>query len=158
MRESPITMMRAAGDVMAYTQSGAVVDRRGYVVDDEMGIGTMLARGFGFYPSSASGRYDLIRMSNKITDYQRDVVTSWRTAWVKAMMRGDVAAAREIEKDVADWNAGSVGTGLEIRNFVANSVKALKQARMPVAVRTLKSAPEASRKPLSDMMDMLSEN
>ena len=157
-RESPITMARALGDTYAYLQNGAIVDRRGYVVSDQMTTGTVVARALGFYPSEAAKQYEMIRSAKRMTDYQREVATGFRTAWIKATMRGDRARAREIEAAVEDWNAGAKGTALEVRNFVKNSQKALKEARRPAVERTLRSAPDAAEADLQRMVDLLTAN
>ena len=151
-------MVRALGDVSAYTQSGAVVDRRGYTVTNDMHAGTIIGRALGFYPAAAANQYEIIRAAKRMTDYQREVVTGYRTAWVTAMVRGDREFAREIEASVQDWNAASKGTALEIRNFVPNSQRALREARRPAAERTLRSAPNAAERDLQQMVDLLSLN
>jgi hypothetical protein len=157
-REAPITMVRALGDTYAYLQSGAVVDRRGYVVTPEMTAGTILTRALGFYPSSAAAQYDMIRSAKRMTDYQREVVTSYRTAWVKAMMRNDREGARAIEAEVEGWNETAKGSALEIKNFAKNSQRALGDAKRPAMERTLRSAPNAAERDLQNMIDLMTAN
>jgi hypothetical protein len=157
-REAPVTMVRALADTFAYTQTGAVVDRRGYTVTDDMNTGTLLARALGFYPSAAANQYEMIRSAKRMTDYQREVVTGYRTAWVSAMMRGDREFARQIEQSVEDWNDSAKGTALEIRGFTKNSRRALEEARRPATARTLRSAPNAAEKDLQRMIDLMTLN
>ena len=157
-REAPITMLRALGDTYAYLQNGAIVDRRGYVVSDQMTTGTVVARALGFYPSEAAQQYEMIRAAKRMTDYQREVSTGFRTAWIKAMMRGDTERARVVEETVADWNAGAKGTALEVRDFRKNAQRALKEARRPAIERTLRSAPDAAERDLQRMVDLLTAN
>lgn len=157
-REAPVTMIRALADAYAYTQSGAVVDRRGYTVSPDMDVATVITRALGFYPAAAANQYEMIRSAKRMTDYQREVVTGYRTAWVSAMMRNDREFARQIEESVEDWNAASKGTALEIRNFVQNSRRALQEARRPATVRTLRSAPNAAEQDLQRMVDLLTLN
>lgn len=158
LRESPITMMRAAGEAYVYTQNGAVVDRRGYTVSPDMNAMTVLARVLGFYPVAASRQYEMIGMAKRITDYQREQAAAYRIGWIKATMEGDRARAREIEREVDAWNAGSKGTGLEIRNFVKNSQRALQEARRPASARTLRSAPNAAERDLQNLIDLMIQN
>jgi len=158
VREAPITMLRALGDTSAYLQTGAIVDRRGYVVSNEMTAGTVLARALGFYPAAAAKQYEMIRAAKRMTDYQREVATGFRSAWIRATMRSDRARAREIEAAVADWNAASKGTAMEIRNFVQNSRRALKEARRPAMERTLRSAPDAAERDLRSLVDLWTSN
>ena len=86
------------------------------------------------------------------------MVVGYRTAWVTAMMRNDREFAREIEESVRAWNDASKGTALEIRNFLPNSQRALREARRPAAERTLRTAPNAAERDLRDMVDLLSLN
>jgi hypothetical protein len=158
LRESPVTMMRAAGEAYVYMQNGAITDRRGYTVSPEMSAGVVLTRVLGFYPVAASRQYEMIGMAKRITDYQREQTTAYRTGWVKAMMEGDRARAREIEAEVDTWNAGSKGTGLEIKNFVKNSQRALKEADRPAMERTLRSAPNAAERDLQNLIDLMTLN
>jgi hypothetical protein len=158
LRESPVTMMRAAGEAYVYMQNGAITDRRGYTVSPEMSAGVVLTRMLGFYPVAASRQYEMIGMAKRITDYQREQTTAYRAGWVKAMMEGDRARAREIEAEVDTWNAGSKGTGLEIKNFVKNSQRALKEARRPAMERTLRSAPNAAERDLQNLIDLMIQN
>lgn len=154
-REAPVTMLRAAGDAVAYAKSDAIVDRRGYVVADDANAGVIAARMLGFYPSAAAQQYSTIRVANRVSDYQRDVVAGFRQAWIKAKMDGDTARARDIVSAVDDWNAGAEGTGLKIDNFVKNSQKALKEAQRPAGERTLRTTPKAGREDIEKAFDLL---
>lgn len=157
-REAPVTMIRALADAYAYTQSGAVVDRRGYTVSPDMDAGTVITRALGFYPVAAANQYEVIRAAKRMTDYQREVVTGYRTAWVSAMMRNDRDFARQIEESVDEWNTASDGTALEIKNFVQNSRRALQEARRPASARTLRSAPNAAERDLQNLIDLMIQN
>lgn len=157
-REAPVTMLRAVADAYAYQQNGAVVDRRGYVVSPEMDSWLILTRALGFYPAAAANQYEMIRAAKRMTDFQRELVTSNRTAWVQAMMRGDRAFAKEIEDSVASWNESARGTALEIRDFTKNSQRALREAGRPAMERTLRSAPDAAGKDLQRMIDLMTLN
>ena len=154
-REAPVTMLRAAGDAVAYAKSDAIVDRRGYIVADDANAGVIAARLLGFYPSAAAQQYSAIRVATRVTDYQKDVVAGFRQAWIKAKMEGDEARARDVVKSVEQWNEGAKGTGLEIGNFVKNSERALKQAKMPAGERTLKTLPKAGREDVEKAFDLL---
>ena len=158
VRESPVTAFRALGDAIAYSQSGAIVDKRGYVVSTDMHLGTIAARMLGFYPSAAAESYQGIRIANRITDYQKDVTAGFRQAYIKAQVSNDPAAARAVLDAVRDWNAGARGTALEIRNFEANSQKALREARLPAKERTLRASSRAARDDLDYAFELLSDS
>lgn len=155
LREAPVTGFRMLGDALAYGQSGAVVDRRGYVVSPDMHMGIIASRLLGFYPSSAAQQYEIIRVSRRLTDYQREVSAGFRYGWIKAKVRGDERQARAIEEAVRDWNRGAKGTALEIRNFKKNSIQALREAKRPALERLRKSAPQAARSDIERTADLL---
>lgn len=148
MRASPVTAMRLFGDVWAYTEAGAVVDRRGYVVSPQMDAATVITRLMGFYPAPAADQYEMIRLTNRIVNYQKDVALGYRQAWVRAMIAGDRAEAQQIERAVESWNRGTRGTALEIRNFVPGSQRALREASRPAGERALRAAPKAAQQEL----------
>lgn len=155
MRESPVTMMRVAGDVVAYAEAGAVVDKRGYTVSGDATVGTVAARILGFYPTDAARQYAAIRIATRITDYQRDVITSYRTAWVRAKVAGDNEGARDIEQAVVRWNKDAEGTGLRINNFVQGSQRALREAQRPAGERALRTTPMANRSDIATVYDLM---
>jgi hypothetical protein len=158
LRESPMTMMRAFGDAISYGQTGAVVDKRGYVVSPDAHAGTIAARMLGFYPGAASEQYQIIRASKRVVDYQRETTAGFRAAWIKAELRGDKAQARAVVDAVRDWNEGAKGSALEIRNFLANSQRALREAQRPAKERLLRSAPKAAKDELEQVADLLGYN
>jgi hypothetical protein len=158
VRESPVTAFRALGDAIAYSQSGAIVDKRGYVVSTDMHLGTIATRLLGFYPSAAAESYQGIKIANRLTDYQKDVTAGFRQAYIKARISNDTAAANGVLAAVRDWNEGARGTALEIRNFEGNSQKALREARLPAKERTLRASSRAARDDLDYAFELLSDS
>ena len=144
-REAPISLIRAAGDVAAYMQNGAIVDRRGYVVSPEVNAMTMVSRLLGFYPAEAAKQYDFIKYANRMNYDYKEVGTAYKLAWVKAKLTGDDRQAARIVREVNEWNESNQGGPGVIRNFLKNAQRALKEARRPAGERFLKSAPVASR-------------
>lgn len=157
LRDSPVTALRMLGDSWAYMENGAIVDKRGYIVSKDMHAGTILTRLLGFYPQPAADQYEFVRLANRLTGYQREMSTTFRTAWVQASMTGDQQRANEIVGLVNDWNEGTRGTALEIRNFVKNSQRALIEARMEAAARTKKAAPISARPELQQLIEALTD-
>ena len=155
MRENPVTAARILGDSLAYINSGAVVDRRGYVVSEDAGASVLLTRLLGFYPAGAAEEYGMIRISKRIIDYQKEVSAGFRQAWIKSMIRGDMEQAQAIVDSVRDWNEGAAGTALEIRNFERNARKALQEAQRPAGERLLRSAPRAARQDIEQAAEIL---
>jgi len=144
-RNSPITMLRAAGDLSAYTSAGAIVNRKGYVVSTNLTAMTYLTRALGFYPSSATKENDVVRVATRISDYQKDISAVYKGLYVSARIAGDSVRAREVVDMVDNWNESAKGTGLEINNFEKSANKAVKEAKRPASARYLKSTPKAMR-------------
>lgn len=154
-RNSPVSLMRSIGDVAMYLQSGAIVDKRGYVVSPEVSAATVLTRLLGFYPVEAANQYEFIKYSRRATDYQRQVSMAYRDAWIKAMMTGDTQQAAKIAQAVNDWNEANPNARLN--NWMKNTQRALKEARRPAGERFLKSAPKASRENLERYLNATME-
>ena len=135
LREQPISILRAIGDTIAYQRSGAIVDKRGYVISDEFDASTALWRIAGFYPKAASDRYSLIRMDIRAVEYQKALKLAFRDKIVKAQSRGDMETVRALYRDVNDWNRRARGTGLEIRGMRDSVQRALRSQRMTATER-----------------------
>jgi hypothetical protein len=145
LRDNPVTLARMVGDSLAYANSGAIVDRKGYVVGEDASAGIILTRLLGFYPAKAADEYGVIRISKRIVDYQKEVSAGFRQAWIKAMIQKDTEQARAIVESVRQWNDGATGTALEIRNFEENARRALREASRPSGERFLRTAPTAAK-------------
>ncbi len=152
-REGPITLLRALGDAAAYTSAGAVVDKRGYVIDEDLTTSMLVSRVLGFTPASVAAQYELIRLAKRETNYQKQVVAKFRTSLLKAELAGDREAAASIRRTVREWNAETAGTLLEIRNFEKNYQRLKKQATMSAKERFLKSAGKANQ----EAVDLIGE-
>jgi hypothetical protein len=155
LRESPVTMGRALGDMLAYDEAGAIIDRRGYVISKDLHAGTMMTRALGFYPTAASQQYEFIKVAKRATDYQREVSSGFQHAWIKARMANDTARTQAIQEAVRDWNRDTYGTSLYINNFQENAAKAYEEARRPADKRFLRTAPKASRTDLKTASEIL---
>ena len=145
LRESPVAMLRALGDMVAYNNAGAIISQKGFVVSNDLHLGTMLTRALGFYPASAVAENDVVRMSKRIGDYQKDVAATYRGLYVSAKIAKDNDRAREVVQMVKDWNEAAKGTGLEIRSFEGSANRALREAQRTATERYLKAAPRAMR-------------
>ena len=144
-RESPVAMLRALGDMVAYNNAGAIISQKGFVVSQDLHLGTMLTRALGFYPASAVAENDVVRMSKRIGDYQKDVAATYRGLYVSAKIAKDNDRAREVVQMVKDWNEAAKGTGLEIRSFEGSANRALREAQRTATERYLKAAPRTMR-------------
>lgn len=145
LRESPVTMLRAMGDMRAYNNAGAIVNQKGYIVSEDLHWGTYLTRTLGFYPAAAVRENDVVRVANRLANYQRDIAATYRGMYVAARIANNPDKAAQVVDMVRDWNESARGTGLEIRNFVGSANRALREARRPASERFLKSAPKGLR-------------
>ena len=145
LRESPVVMFRALGDMMAYNNAGAIVSQKGYVVSNDLHLGTMLTRALGFYPAAAVAENDVVRLSKRIGDYQKDVAAAYRGMYVSAKIAKDNERAREVVQMVKDWNEAAKGTGLEIRSFEGSANRALREAQRTATERFLRTQTRAMR-------------
>jgi len=153
-RDSPVTMIRAFGDALAYHQNGMVTNNRGQVVSEEMHMGTIMGRLLGFYPAAAVREYDTIRTMTRVNGYQKAIVAEFRTQWIKARMAGDLDAANRVVQNVRNWNDSARDTELEIRNFVPNSYRALQAAKLTATERYKKSSPVAQRQYVDNIAEL----
>lgn len=154
LRESPVVFLRILGDMYAYNNAGAIVSQKGYVVSNDLHLGTMLTRALGFYPASAVAENDVVRLSKRIGDYQKDVAAMYRGMYVGAKIAKDNERAREVVEMVKDWNEAAKGTGLEIRNFEGSANRALREAQRTATERYLRAAPKAMRPETQQILDL----
>jgi len=154
-RNAPVTMVRAWADALAYVESGGVVDRRGYIVSDELSAMEVIARALGFYPTAAAEQYGLIRVSQRVSNYQRDMAAAFYNAYVQARLRGDTAQANQVVREVREWNREARGTGLEISNFQQNALRRLRDARRTATERTTRYAPKTTREQYQQAIELL---
>jgi hypothetical protein len=156
-RAAPITGIRLLADSYAYLNSGAIVDRRGYVVEPNLAWYDIATRIAGFYPASAAEQYSTIRIVNRIANYRREMSAQFRSEWVQASIRGDRGRQRDIETAVREWNQEHRNTPLEIDNFRQGAQRALREARRSATERTLRTTPTAGRSEFEGIMDALTQ-
>ena len=151
LRAAPTTLLRNVGDVYSYYQNGAVVDKRGYVVSNEMSAALAISRLAGFYPRSAAKEYTTIKYARRVSDYSKAVSAAYRTAWVKA----DAAGRRKLEREVREHNRLYKGTPMYISNFRRKVREALKEAKKTASQRTLDASARAGRNYLENFYGAL---
>ena len=139
MREGPITLFRALGDTLAYSSAGAVIDKRGYVIEDDLTTAMLAIRTLGFTPAPVAAQYEVIRLAKRETNYQKQMVAGWRTQLLKAEMSGDTVTAASIRRAVREWNEVHKGTLLEIKNFEKNYQRMKQQGTKPALDRYMQS-------------------
>jgi hypothetical protein len=154
LRESPVAMLRALGDMSAYNTAGAIVSQKGFVVSEDLHLGTMLTRALGFYPAAAVAENDVVRLAKRVGDYQKDVAATYRGLYISAKIAKDNTRANEVLEMVNDWNDAAKGTGLELRNFQQSANRALREARLTATERFLRTQPKAMRPETEQMLQL----
>lgn len=154
-RASPVTMARAFGDAWTYYETGAIVNRKGYVVSEDLHLGTYLARLTGFYPSAAVRENDVVRLSTRLGNYRKDVASSLYSKYVVAKMSGDTEAMQAVLDRVDSWNEGARGTELELTNFRRSAERAYREATRTTTERYLRTLPKQIRGATQQTMNML---
>jgi hypothetical protein len=124
-----------------------------------MNAGVVLARLTGFYPQAAAAQYDVIRITQREADYQKQMTAAFRQAWIKASLRGDSDRASEIMDAVRSWHDSNRGTALDIQpgRFMMGNVRALREAQLAAGDRTLRASPQAAQESIRDLMDALTD-
>jgi hypothetical protein len=154
LREGPITLGRALGDGYAYMSSGAVIDKRGYVITPNASIDMLAARVLGFTPTATASAYGIIAQAKRQTDYQKAKVAIFRQGLLKAELSGDTKTAKSIRQHVKEWNASTKGTALEIKDFEKNYQNLKKRAVLPATKRFLQSTSKSAQDEVSLAIDL----
>ena len=156
LRVSPAASARAMGDTWMYYNTGAIVDRRGYIASKDLGTATMIGRLLGFYPNAAKEQNDIVRLNKTAVDYAKEISAAFKVDYVKAMQSKDPAGARHIMDNVNEWNKNARwwGSGLEIKNFNSSAAQAWRDAQMTTLGRAIKSAPKSSRNKMLEQLRM----
>lgn len=157
-RESPVVMLRAAGDVWAYDTAGAIVNRRGYVVSEDLHWGTVLSRLLGFYPASATAENDAIQVAKRIGDYRKEIVSIYTGAYVSAALADNAEGMDDVQRMVDDWNEAASGTDMEITGFNRSANRALRAARRTATERFIRTQPRALRDETNQLLRLYGIN
>jgi hypothetical protein len=152
VRNGPFTMGRALGDMMAYQDTGAIVGLNGYVISRDLTPITYIGRALGFYPAAAVSENDVVRISRRVNDYTTEVSAMYRGMYISARLSNDPGRAQEVVQQVNAWNEAAKGSGMEIRNFVVNANRALREAERTTTERYRRTTPIASRGFTEDMI------
>ena len=150
---SPIALMRNIGDSAMYSQTGAIVNARGYTVTKDLGEFTIVSRLMGFYPSEATRSNDAIRITKRLVDNQKAIVTGYRSQYVNAYLRKDRSAMRDILESVRIHNKAYKNTPFFIDDFKGKVKRATKSASESAGARFLKTTPKSVRSQIEDIVE-----
>jgi hypothetical protein len=128
---------------ISYMADGAIINDRGQVVSRNVSTMDALFQMIGFYPAAATYQYDVIRMSNQVSDYVKEgIKAAYKEAYIKADSN---AERRAILKDVTEWNSAARGTPFYLRNFSQSVRKAVRSAKLDAVGRNLKTLPKTAQ-------------
>jgi len=136
VRKSPISLARALADSYVYLDNGAIVDKRGYVVQKGVASHEVLLRVLGFYPARASDSYAAIRAGIRNRGFARELGDRYRLEYVQAVLEGDRGRANELRRSAFEHNRNS-----PFKINIPGWPRAVREARQTAAERFLKSAP-----------------
>jgi len=136
VRKSPISLARALADSYVYLDNGAIVDKRGYVVQKDVAAHEILLRVFGFYPARASDSYAAIRASIRNKGFQKEISDRYKLEYVQAMLEGDRVRANDLRRSAQEHNRDS-----PFKINISGWPRAVREAKLTAAERFLKSAP-----------------
>lgn len=153
-RKAPLTAVRSIADGLTYLTDGRIINDKGSVIDNDVGIGVAIGRMLGFYPASATFQNDLVRLGRQTSSYMQDVTAHYIQAYVKARLDRDVPWRRSIERAVRDHNREWRGTEFEIKNFEQRAYRSYNMNKNPLFQRYLQTTPLSQRDQISDLADM----
>jgi len=142
LRVAPATMVRSVADAVAYSTAGAVVDKRGYVLDRDDVALSVLGRVIGFYPAAVANQYRTIAVIRRMTAGQSEISAAFYNAYIQHKMAGNHARAREIKQEVRDFNKMNRDSGMRIRNFDKNANRRYLEAKNTMMGRTIGNLPK----------------
>lgn len=154
LSDSPVRAIANLGDSFKYHNTGAITDKKGYVVSQNVTAWEILGKSLGWHPSRAQAQMDWLMADSQEQAYMQMIKTEAVRRVVSARLSGD----REVEADVKDyireWNESTKGTRLEIKNFSNSVNRAFREAKKPMAVRALKSSAQAGRAEAKELLRM----
>jgi ribosomal protein L33 len=152
LRDAPIRAVANLGDSFKYYNTGAIVDKKGYVVSQNASAWEIFGKAMGFHPSRAQMQMDWMMADSQEQAYMQMIKTEAVRRAVGARLEGDADTERAVKEYIQDWNAATKGTRLEIRNFDKSINQAFREAKQPLALRYLKSSAKSGRAEAKEIM------
>jgi ribosomal protein L33 len=140
------------GDSFKYFNTGAIVDKKGYVVSQNASAWEIFGKAMGFHPSRAQMQMDWMMADSQEQAYMQMIKTEAVRRAVGARLEGDADTERAVKEYIQDWNEATKGTRLEIRNFNKSVSQAFREAKQPLALRYLKSSAKSGRAEAKEIM------
>jgi ribosomal protein L33 len=152
MTDSPVRAVKNFGEALKFQDTGAILDSKGYVVAKNATGWEILGKALGWYPSRAQAQMDWMMADSQEQAYMSMIKTEAVRRAVSARLSNDPDGERNVKDFIKDWNESTKGTRLEIRNFDKSVNQAFREAKKPLALRSLKSSAKAGRAEAKDML------
>ena len=152
LRDSPVRAVKNLGDALKFYDTGAIVDSKGYVVAQNASTWEILGKAMGWYPSRAQAQMDWMMADSQEQAYMSMIKTEAVRQAVAARLSNDPEAEKSIKEYIKDWNESVKGTRLEIRTFDKSVSQAYREAKKPLALRSLKSSAKGGRAEAKEML------
>jgi hypothetical protein len=152
LTDSPATAIKNLGTAFKFYDTGAIVDTKGYVVAQNATGWEILGKALGWYPSRAQAQMDWLMADSQEQAYMSMIKTEATRQAVAARLSGDTEAEKEVKDYIKDWNETTKGTRLEIRNFEKGLSQAFREAKKPLALRSLKSSSKGGRAEAKELL------
>lgn len=152
LSDSPVRAIKNVGDAFKFYDTGAIVDSKGYVVAQNATTWEILGKALGWYPARAQAQMDWLMADSQEQAYMSMIKTEATRQAVAARLSGDAEAEKDVKEYIKAWNETTKGTRLEIRNFDKGLNQAFREAKKPLAMRSLKSSSKGGRAEAKEML------
>lgn len=152
LSDSPVRAIKNVGDAFKFYDTGAILDSKGYVVAQNATTWEILGKALGWYPARAQAQMDWLMADSQEQAYMSMIKTEATRQAVAARLSGDAEAEKDVKEYIKAWNETTKGTRLEIRNFDKGLNQAFREAKKPLALRSLKSSAKGGRAEAKEML------
>jgi len=150
-RESPIVLARNLSDAWVYTATGAIVNKKGAIIAPGEQLAGVISRALGFYPQVAATNNDFAAMMVRNNAFVRGISSSQGDRYMRYKLQGNPEGARAVVDWINAWNLNNPDQ--QVRNFLKNAERKVREARKPGLNRLLASSPVAQRRYYLELLD-----
>jgi hypothetical protein len=152
LTDSPARAIKNVGDAFKFYDTGAILDSKGYVVAQNATTWEILGKALGWYPARAQAQMDWLMADSQEQAYMSMIKTEATRQAVAARLSGNAEAEKDVKEYIKSWNESTQGTRLEIRNFDKGLNQAFREAKKPLALRSLKSSSKGGRAEAKELL------
>ena len=152
LSDSPVRAMANFGDSLKYYNTGAILDKKGYVVSQNVTGWEILGKALGWHPARAQMQMDWLMADSQEQAYMQMIKTEATRRAVSARLTGDREQENAVKAYIREWNETTKGTRLEIKNFGDSVSRAYREAKKPLGERALKASAKSGRAEAKEIM------